>query len=210
MDRQAMEAKEMTKNLPFKERFINFWYYRKWLVIGIVAAVLIVALTIYEIFNVPQYDLYAGMYLEHAISDEGIDALITDMTQYSNDVNGDDRVTISMTPMIANTESETEELAAVQTRLMSELNSGDNMMFIVDQGYYDFLMNGDYRESFKYEFALSSVPELAEKVGYSGELYVLVKDLYPSEENNADKRLQHNNAIAIFSGISGHPIEESN
>ena len=65
------------------------------------------------------------------------------MLDFANDVNDDGVVTISLTPMIASREEESDEFVAVQTRLMSELDSGDNMIFIVDKPYRDYLMSGN-------------------------------------------------------------------
>ena len=51
MDRDAREAKAMTKELPVKDRMANFWYYKKWWIIGIAAALIVVAITVFEIVN---------------------------------------------------------------------------------------------------------------------------------------------------------------
>ena len=203
MDRQAKEAKEMTKNLPFAERLVNFWYYRKWVVVGVVAAVLVILLTIYEITNTPQYDLLAGMYLENAVADETVDTVTQELVQYSNDVNEDGDITVSVTPMTASRQYDNEDAVAVQTRIMGELNSGDTMLYIADQAYYDFLMESEYYECFSHVYDLSGNADFTEKVGYNGNLYLLVKDLYPSEEGDANKRAAHNNAVAIYMGIAG-------
>ena len=48
MDRDAREAKAMTKELPVKDRMANFWYYKKWWIIGIAAALIVVAITVFE------------------------------------------------------------------------------------------------------------------------------------------------------------------
>ena len=143
MDRDAREAKAMTKELPVKDRMANFWYYKKWWIIGIAAALIVVAITVFEIVNTPQYDLYVGYYSETAVSDETVNRIKETMLDFANDVNDDGVVTISLTPMIASREEESDEFVAVQTRLMSELDSGDNMIFIVDKPYRDYLMSGN-------------------------------------------------------------------
>ena len=121
----------------------NFWYYKKWWIIGIAAALIVVAITVFEIVNTPQYDLYVGYYSETAVSDETVNRIKETMLDFANDVNDDGVVTISLTPMIASREEESDEFVAVQTRLMSELDSGDNMIFIVDKPYRDYLMSGN-------------------------------------------------------------------
>lgn len=102
----------------------NFWYYKKWWIIGIAAALIVVAITVFEIVNTPQYDLYVGYYSETAVSDETVNRIKETMLDFANDVNDDGVVTISLTPMIASREEESDEFVAVQTRLMSELDSG--------------------------------------------------------------------------------------
>ena len=88
MDRDAREAKAMTKELPVKDRMANFWYYKKWWIIGIAAALIVVAITVFEIVNTPQYDLYVGYYSETAVSDETVNRIKETMLDFANDVNG--------------------------------------------------------------------------------------------------------------------------
>ncbi len=210
MDKDAQVAKEMTKNLPFKKRIVNFWYYKKWWVIAAVAAVVVIAITVYEIVSMPQYDLIVGYYSESGISDESVEKLKNTIAQYAQDINNDGRVTISITPMEASLDSETDELVAVETRLMSELTAGDNMLYICDKAYRDYLMSGDNAECFEAEFNMADRPELKQEIGYiDNTLYVLLKELYEREEDDADKRMAHNNAKTIFEGICGNISAEA-
>lgn len=210
MDRDAQVAKEMTKNLPFKERLANFWYYKKWWVIAAIAAVIVIAITVYEIATMPQYDLIVGYYSETGISDESLEKLKNTLAQYSQDINNDGKITVSITPMQASRESETDEQAVVETRLMSELTGGDNMLYICDQAYRDYLMNGDNAECFEAEFNMAEHPELKQEIGYIEDtLYVLLKELYEREEDNSDKRMAHNNAATVFEGICGNISAEA-
>ncbi len=205
MDRDAKEAKEMTKSLPFKERLENFWYYKKWWVIAAVAAVVVIAITVYEIATMPQYDLVVGYYSENGISEESLAKLKNTLAQYSQDINNDGQVTISITPMEARFDIDSEELAAVETRLVSELMNGDNMLYICDQAYRDYLMSGNNAECFEEEFDMADRPHLKQEIGYVDDtLYVLRKELYEREEDNADKRMAHNNAATVFEGIRGN------
>ena len=202
MDRDAREAKAMTKELPVKDRMANFWYYKKWWIIGIAVALIVVAITVFEIVNTPQYDLYVGYYSETAVSDETVNRIKETMLDFANDVNDDGVVTISLTPMIASREEESDEFVAVQTRLMSELDSGDNMIFIVDKPYRDYLMSGNNADCFDYELDLNTNPVIMEKIGYSGDLYLLVKSLYERESGDFKKRASHNNAVTIYEAFS--------
>lgn len=203
MDRQAREAKKMTKELPFKERLINFWYYKKWWVISAVAIVLVLIMTVYEISTTPQYDALVGIYTESLASEEVVSNIENAFAEYSNDINEDGSVTVSATSVAASRQYANEEATAAETKIMSELNSGTNDIYVVDKAYYDFLMGGVYAECFGEEYDLSLNPEFMEKIGYSGELYLLVRDLYPSDEGDINKRASYNNAIAIYYGVAG-------
>ena len=203
MDNQAREAKEMTKQLPFKKRLINFWFYRKWVVIAIIFVILTIALTIYEITNVPAYDALVAVYTGDAVTEETAAKLQAELQEFSNDVNEDGQVSVSITPMSGSRDDGSEEAVAVETRLMSELNSGSNDLYIVDREYYDFLMDNDYGECFSHVYPLNENGPLMERLGLSGEYYLLVRDLYPAHEGNADKRAAHNNAVAIYENIAG-------
>ncbi len=203
MDRQAREAKQMTKELPLKERLINFWYYKKWWVISAVAIILVLIITVYEISTTPQYDALVGIYTEGLASDEIVTNIENAFAEYSNDVNEDGSINVSATSAAASRQYASEDATAVETKIMSELNSGTNDIYVVDKAYYDFLMGDIYAECFCVEYDLSSNPEFMEKIGYSGELYLLVRDLYPSDEGDINKRASYNNAMAIYYGIAG-------
>ena len=203
MDNQAREAKEMTKQLPFKKRLINFWFYRKWVVIAIIFVILTIALTIYEITNVPAYDALVAVYTGDAVTEETAAKLQAELQQFSNDINEDGQISVSVTPMSGSRDDGSEEAVAVETRLMSELNSGSNDLYIVDREYYDFLMDNDYGECFSHVYPLNENGPLMERLGLSGEYYLLVRDLYPAHEGKADKRAAHNNAVAIYENIAG-------
>ncbi len=202
MDKDAREAKKMTKELPFKERLSNFWYYKKWWVISAVAAVIVIAITIYEITAMPSYDLVVGYYSESGISEESVDKLKSELAQYATDINDDGRIIISLTPIQAVIDMGGDDYVAAETRLMSELESSDTMLFICDRAYRDMLMSGDNAECFEEEFNMADRPELKEIIGYPDDtLYVLRRTLYPREENDSNKRLEHNNAATVFEGI---------
>lgn len=210
MDKDAREAREHTKSLPLKERLINFWYYKKWWVIAALAAVVVIAITIYEITSMPSYDLVVGYYSEKGISDESLNKLKAELSQYATDINDDGQVIISITPMQADRSAGGEDYSAVETRLMSELESGDTMLFICDKAYRDLLMSGDNAECFDEEFDMAVRPELKERIGYlDNTLYVLRKTLYEREEDDAGKRLEHNNARNVFEGICGNVTVEA-
>lgn len=210
MDNQAREAREMTKQLPFKERMINFWFYNKWIVLGVVAAIFVIVFTIYEINNTPSYDALVAVYTSSAMPDETVSKLNAALSEYCNDVNEDGQVSVSITPMSGNRQDGSEESVAVETRIMSELNSGDNDIYIVDQDYYDFLTGDVYGECFSQTYRFDPSSPLMQDLGYEGNLYLLVRDFYPSHEGKADKRAAYNNAVAIYQGIAGieTPAEE--
>lgn len=203
MDNQAREAKEMTKQLPFKKKLINFWFYRKWVVIAIIFVILTIALTIYEITNVPAYDALVAVYTGDAMPEETAAKLQAELQEFSNDINEDGQISVSVTPMSGSRDDGSEEAVAVETRLMSELNSGSNDLYIVDREYYDFLMDNDYGECFSHVYPLNENGPLMERLGLTGEYYLLVRDLYPAHEGKADKRAAHNNAVAIYENIAG-------
>lgn len=202
MDKDTREAKEMTKNLPLSKKISNFWYYKKWWVVTAFAAVIVIIITIYEITTMPQYDLTVGYYSEFGISDAGLEKLRSLVTEYALDANDDGAVTVSITPMQAGFEDGSEESVAAETRLMSDLTAGDTMLFICDKPYRDYLMSGNNEECFKDEFAMSENPNLKEIFGYTeDDLYVLLKDLYERDEDDKDKRIEHNNAAIVFEGL---------
>ena len=66
MDKQTKEAREMAKQLPFKEKISHFWEYHKLHVFFAVVALILVGTTVIQVSNREKYDLeiayYGGMY----------------------------------------------------------------------------------------------------------------------------------------------------
>lgn len=203
MDSQAQEAKKMTKELPFKERLVNFWFYRKWFVVAALLIVFTIVLTVYEITNVEPYDVLVAVYTGDAVTEDVAGNIRNEITEYCNDVNQDGVKSVSVTPMSGSREDGSEEAVAVETRLMSELNSGSNDLYIVDKEYYNFLMKDDYAECFSHIYPMGENAPLMERLGLSGEYYLMVRDLYPADDGKADKRAAHNNAITIYEHMAG-------
>ncbi len=203
MDSQAREAREMTKQLPFKKRLVNFWFYNKWVVVGVIFVILTIAMTIYEITNVQSYDSVVAVYTGDAVPEDTAGKIQAELSEYCNDVNQDGDISVSVTPMSGSHSRLSEEAVAVETRLMGELNAGTNDIYIVDKEYYDFLMDNDYGDCFSNVYPLNENGALMEKMGLSGEYYLLVRDLYPADDGKADKRAAHNNAVAIYEHLAG-------
>ena len=61
---------------------------------------------------------------------------------------------------------------------------------------------GNNADCFDYELDLNTNPVIMEKIGYSGDLYLLVKSLYERESGDFKKRASHNNAVTIYEALS--------
>lgn len=202
MDKQAREAREMTKQLKGKERLANFWYYYKWWVVAGIFILLIAAITIYEAVTTVDYDLYVSCYTEKGLSEESASRLEEELKKYTSDINGDGEVLVSVSNLAA-VKSETDtEYAIVQTRLSSELAAGDVEMFIMDETYLDSMRNETNSDTVEAVIDLNDVPGFKDDVGYiQDNLYLVLKALYEREEGDSAIEAQHESASQVFDAV---------
>ena len=89
MDKQAQEAKEMVKNLPFKDKVKHFWYYYKIHTIVAAFVLILIGVTVYQAVTQEKYDLEIDYYGQQYISQEQQKEIEDTLAQYIDDVDGD-------------------------------------------------------------------------------------------------------------------------
>ena len=209
MDKQAREAREMTKSLPFKERAKNFWFYNKWYVVGVVFVVLLLSFTLYECATQEQYDLQIFYISETAISDETVTKMEEYFSQFVEDINGDGVANVLVSAMSANPDLSPEQAYAAQTKLMADLSSGESMAFLADGWYYDMFTGESMDGVVESSVGLNTIPQLKEMFGYQEEqLYFITKVLYEREMDEPEKQAEHDNAKRVEAGLQAAAAEQ--
>lgn len=134
MDKQTKEAKEMVKNLPFKDKVKHFWYYYKIHTIAIAFILLLVGITIYQSVTQEKYDLEISYYGDEAISDEQKQEIEEKLAQYIEDVDGDGLKKVNL--VLNSTLNEGEYAMYGNMKFTAEVSAGTYRAYILDEAKY--------------------------------------------------------------------------
>lgn len=206
MDRQAREARQMAKELPFREKVAHIWmYYKNWIIGGIIAAILI-GTTAYQMATRPSYDLELSFYAEKMLSEESVAKLEQYIAGFMEDVDGDGEVTVKIYTNFASIlGGGAEGTYAIQTKLMSELAAGEYPVYLFDETYSEQMNQGMYEGCMESMRNVSEAPQLHAllKLPEGTNIYWGTRSLYESEQEKEEKILTHDRAIAVEEAIFG-------
>lgn len=140
-----LKEKEEREKAPvtLEEKWSNFWYHNKWTVLVVGFAVIAAAFLTYQGLNREKYDttLLLGTYTYYSEAQLGE---ITDkFEKYMPDADGNGEVNVGIFQAKYLTE-ETEDEAtgyegSMHARIMSEITSGENCIFILEKELLDAL-----------------------------------------------------------------------
>lgn len=211
MDKQAREAREAYKQLPFKKRLENFWYYYRWALLGGIFVVVVLCFTISECAKRIPEDLTVSYYSESAISQETVGRMQTLFGASVEDLDGDMQKYVSLAPVSGKIGEMSEQAMAVQQKFQVELAAGTSFAYVFDQGYYDRILNL-YPEVMEKSIDMTQNAELKELLQLGDEpVYYVVRSLYANEKGKEKNERLHGNALMIYDVIAGTaPIPEVN
>lgn len=211
MDKQAREAREAYKQLPFKKRLENFWYYYRWALIGGIFLIVVLCFTISECAKRIPEDLTVSYYSESAISQEVVSRLQTLFGASVEDLDGDMQRYVSFAPISGKIDEMSEQAMAVQQKFQVELAAGAVATFVFDQGYYDRMINL-YPEIVEKSIDMTQNAELKELIQLGDEpMYFVVRSLYANEQGKEKSEKMHENALRVYDMIAGvTPLPEVN
>lgn len=141
MDKQAQEAKEMVKNLPFKDKVKHFWYYYKIHTIVAVFVLILIGVTVYQAVTQEKYDLEIDYYGQQYISEEQQKEIEDTLAQYIDDVDGDGQKKVHL---IVNSALNDEEYAMyANTKFTAELSAAAYSAYILDESKYKMIADDE-------------------------------------------------------------------
>lgn len=203
MDEQTKRGKELKKQLSPKEKRANFWYYYKIHVFVVIFAVVVIALTVYEIVTKVEDDLTVTYFSNTSISNERVTKLTDFITQFTKDIDGDAESMVSISPISGSLSDGGEQSVAAQTKYAAEIGSGHSMGFIVDRAYFDAI-NKAYPEIIQEYCLITDNEAVAELFGIEAdeELYWITKALYNSELNKEKRIAMNENAHRVYQALT--------
>ena len=203
MDRQAKEAKEMTKQLKGKEKWKNFWYYYKFHIIAIIFAVLLVSYSLAECIGKVKLDLSVSCYTATLIDDSKVNVLCDEFKKNIDDITGNDQIDVDIVVNMTDISTPSEQTQAVFMKFSAELAAGESFGYILDDRFLAMLKNGN-EDCFDAVIPIHNIPLIKETFSLEDgqNLYWLTKAVYENEKNNEKKFAAHENAVKIHNYLT--------
>ncbi len=206
MDREAREARELAKTLPFKKKMEHIWhYYHTWFYVGLVF-VLMIGITIYQVATRPNYDLVISYYGENVFTEESLGKLEEYLAQFVEDMNGDGvkNVHIAGNYLSAIDSPMNNQNAAIMQKQMADVSAGTYPVFIFDKSFADSIVVGSYEGMFYPLAEMDKVPEIADILQLSEKQDIYWATRIPQERENNQKKIEMSKwALAIQKSIFG-------
>ena len=143
---QFFEKEEKIVPKTFKEKWKNYWYHYKLTTWVSVVCAIFCAWLIKDIFFGTKYDLNVVSATKYAFSAVNED-IPGDLVKYLSDYNGDGKVNALYDEMTLDYAEDTnldpQTNAVNMQKFMAVLASGQELVFIMDQGVYDSLMSSE-------------------------------------------------------------------
>lgn len=138
--KERLEA-EAKLNMTPKQKLSNFWFYNRWIVIGIIVTAVLAAVFIKDIILQEKPDYQIGVVAPYMISEGSLGALEAAVKPYIDDRNGDGKVVISINSYTIATEEasivDPNMQMAGMTRFSGDLQLCETMIYLLsDPTYY--------------------------------------------------------------------------
>ena len=200
MDKQALEAKQMVKNLPFKEKVKHFWdYYKKHTIAAVFGLAVVIFGTVQCVTQV-KYDLNIAYYSTKGVEQTTVDAFAKELESVIGDIDGNGTTKIFMPVFVADITERipSEEAQAMRNKIPLELAADEYQIYILDQPYMD-LFNYAYPDVIKNTILISDIPYVSKELGfYEGEKVYLVMTVEFEQSSNNEKKLRERENAALI------------
>ncbi len=141
MDKDRQLARELTKEMSFKEKLQHFWYYYKPHTLALIFVLAVIVWSAVQCANRIDYDLDISFYTESYISDEALDKFDVFLETLCDDINENGVIDAQAYPFTGNITGEylDENAGAILTKLQSEIAMGECPAYIVDDAYKNYI-----------------------------------------------------------------------
>lgn len=198
MDNERKRAKEMVKNLPFKEKMKHYWgYYKKHVIVFVFSAVIVIW-GLVQCMNRPVYDLNIACYTTRAYPDEAGDKFAEYIEKYVDEINdnGSKDVFVMMQAADITKDILQPEDHAVLSKMGNELSADEYKIYILDQPYLEHFQHA-YGDIIQQIIPLHEIPEMKNMFGIrEGEsLYMITLEMFERSTENKEKVAEYNNVM---------------
>lgn len=129
----------------------NWWYYHKFIVIGIAIAAVLIISFVYSIISQVKPDYTVAFMSSYAVPDELTEELQEHIAKYCDDRNGDGQIMVSISTYVLNSDSEDSyELQASVTRFIADCSNAESIIFIHDEKSFNYVSQAGFEGFFRY------------------------------------------------------------
>lgn len=134
----------------------NWWHYHKFIVLGIIAAALLVFSFVYSIVSQIKPDYQVAFLTSYSLPDELMDEMEGYIAEYCDDRNGDGQVVVSVNtyvlgnPTNSNSSEDATALQASVARFMADCTTAESMIFIHDEDSFNYISQMGMEGFFSY------------------------------------------------------------
>ena len=123
---------------PKKRGFGDFWYYHKWHVLIVLAAVLFAVFLLRDLFFTPRPDYQVGFVSEKQLSEPTAQKLEQELARYGTDLNGDGKVLVQLNRYVFPTDrtSLSQADAADWVRFQGDATGGTCVIYFTDEASF--------------------------------------------------------------------------
>lgn len=117
-----------------KDKFLNFWHYSKWYVLGVIASIVLIVFMVAQCATKPVYDMKVVYFTYTPALDDQTTSISDYLKKYCEDVNGDGEVNIQIINCSVSNESNNINIRnAAYQKLQAVIVAEESaMLFITD------------------------------------------------------------------------------
>lgn len=134
----------------------NWWHYHKFIVLGIIAAALLVFSFVYSIVSQVKPDYQIAFLTSYALPEELMEEMENYITDYCDDRNEDGQVVVSINtyvlgnPSSGNGSEDATALQAAVARFTADCTTGESMIFLHDEDSFQYISQAGMEGFFAY------------------------------------------------------------
>lgn len=198
MDKDRKLAKELAKEMSFKEKIKHFWYYYKPHTLALIFALVVIVWSAVQCANRIDYDLDISFYSESYVEEEALEEFDLFLETLCDDVNENGVVDAQAYLFTGSITAEylDQNAQAVLTKLQSEIAMGECPAYIVDEAYKNYIeMLTENMEVIDKITEITDVPIIRETFnpGDGVKLYFISILEYDTQKGNDELRKEREN-----------------
>lgn len=125
-----------------KQKRQNWWYYNKFILLGVVLVALLVGSIIYSVASQVKPDYTIALMTSYTMPESGLQQLRDCITPYADDRNGDGRVQVSVVNyVISANETDYQMLEASMVKFTADASTNTSMIYLHDETSFQLLEN---------------------------------------------------------------------